>query len=70
MAAAARQDLMRVLGQEAGDTGPPDVLVEAWDAHPACCGVLHLHHAAQGDTKTLHTMRTGMGLPVGSDTPC
>ena len=70
MAAMARQDRMSALGQDAGDTGPPAVLVEAWDAHPACCGALYLHHAAQGDTKPLHPMRTCMGLPVVSNTPC
>jgi len=70
MAATTRQDLMSALGQDAGDTGPPDVLVAAWEAHPACWGALPLHHAVPGDTKTLHTMRTGIGLPVVSDTPC
>jgi len=35
MTATTRQDLMSALGQDAGDTGPPDVLVAAWEAHPA-----------------------------------
>ena len=63
MAATERQDRMRALCQEAGGTGPTDVLVEDWDAHHACCCALHLDHAVQGDTKTLTTLRTCMGLP-------
>jgi hypothetical protein len=64
MAATERRDLMRALCQDAGNTGPPDVLVEDWDATHACWCALYLDHAAQGDTKTLTTMRTCMGLSV------
>lgn len=69
MAAKERQEFIIALCQEAGDTGPPDVLVEDWEANHACCCALHLDHAAQGDTKTLNTIRTCMGLPVVSSTP-
>jgi len=69
MAATERQEFIIALCQEAGDTGPPDVLVEDWEANHACCCALHLDHAAQGDTKTLNTIRTCMGLPVVSSTP-
>jgi hypothetical protein len=46
-----------------------DVLVEDWEANHACCCALHLDYAAQGDTKTLNTIRTCMGLPGVSSTP-
>jgi hypothetical protein len=69
MAATERQDLIIALCQEAGDTGPLDVLVGDWEANHACCCALHLDHAAQGDTKTLNTIRTCMGLPGVSSTP-
>ena len=69
MAATERQEFIIALCQEAGDTGPPDVLVEDWEANHACCCALHLDHAAQGDTKTLNTIRTCMGLSVVSSTP-
>jgi hypothetical protein len=69
MAATERQDLIIALCQEAGDTGPLDVLVEDWEANHACCCALHLDYAAQGDTKTLNTIRTCMGLPGVSSTP-
>ena len=68
MAATERQACMIALCQEAGDTGPPDVLVEDWEANHACCCALHLDHAVQGDPKTLHTIRTCMGLPGVSST--
>jgi hypothetical protein len=68
MAAKERQAFIIALCQEAGDTGPPDVLVEDWEANHACCCALHLDHAVQGDPKTLHTIRTCMGLPGVSST--
>ena len=69
MAANKRQEFIMALCQEAGVTGPTDVLVEDWEANHACCCALHLDHAAQGDSKTLNTIRTCMGLPVVSSTP-
>jgi len=69
MAATERQELIIALCQEAGDTGSPEVLVEDWEVNHACCCALHLDHAAQGDTKTLNTIRTCMGLPKGLSTP-
>jgi hypothetical protein len=62
MAANRRQEFIMALCQEAGGTGPPAVLVEDWEANHACCCALHLDHAAQGDRKTLNTIRTCMGL--------
>jgi hypothetical protein len=64
MAAKEPQDLIVALSEEAGDTGPRDVLVSAWEANHACCCALHLEHAAQGDTKTLNAIRICMGLRV------
>jgi hypothetical protein len=49
MAATVRQEFIIALCQEAGDTGPPDVLVEDWEANHACCCALHLDYAVQGD---------------------
>ncbi len=69
MAANKRQEFIIALCQEAGDTGPPDVLVEDWEANHACCCALHLGHAVQADPKTLNTIRTCMGLTVVSLTP-
>jgi hypothetical protein len=40
------------------DIGPPQVLVEDWEANHACCCALHLERAAQGDTKTFNTIRS------------
>jgi hypothetical protein len=37
MAAKERQEFIIALCQEAGDTAPPDVLVEDWEANHACC---------------------------------
>src|SRR6266581_9437288 len=51
MAANKRQEFIIALCQEAGDTGPPDVLVEDWEANHACCCALHLGHAVQADPK-------------------
>ena len=68
MVAKERQEFMIALCQEAGDTGPTDVLVEDWEANHACCCALHLDHAMRGDPKTLNTIRTCMGLPVVSST--
>ena len=68
MAAKERQEFIIALCQEAGETGPLDVLVEDWEANHACCCALHLDHAVQGDPKTLHTIRTCMGLPGVSST--
>jgi hypothetical protein len=69
MVAKERQELIIALCQEAGDTGATDVLVEDWEVNHACCCALHLEHAVQGDTKTLNTIRTCMGLSVVSSTP-
>jgi len=63
MASKERQELVIALCQEAGDTGSPDIVVDEWEANHACCCALHLDHAAQGDSKTLNTIRTCMGLP-------
>ena len=68
MAATERQKLIIALCQEAGDTDSPEVLVEDWEANHACCCALHLDHVAQGDTKTLSSIRTCMGLPTVSST--
>ena len=62
MAANKRQEFIMALCQEAGVTGPTDVLVEDWEANHACCCALHLDHAAQGDRTALNTIRTCMGL--------
>ncbi len=70
MVAKKRQGCMRAWCQDVADTGPTDVLVEAWEAHPECCGALPLGHVAQGDIKTLQRMRPGMDLSVVSDTLC
>jgi hypothetical protein len=69
MVAKERQELIIALCQEAGDTGPTDVLVEDWEVNHACCCALPLEHAVQGNTKTLNTIRTCMGLSVVSSTP-
>jgi hypothetical protein len=70
MVAKKRQERMRAWCQDVADTGPTDVLVEAWEAHPACCGALPLEHVAQGDINTLQRRRPGMDLSVVSDTLC
>ena len=75
MATTERQEFIMTLRQEAGDTGPPDVLVEEWEANHACCCALHLDRAAQGDTKTLNIIRTYIRSPSGivnthGRTPC
>ena len=63
MAVTERQELIVALCQEAGDTGPPDVLIEIWEVNHACCCALYLDHAVQGNSQTLNTIRTCMGLP-------
>ena len=65
MAAKERQEFIIALCQETRDTGSPDVLVEDWNK-PCVLLRVHLDHTAHGDTKTLHTIRTCMGLPVVS----
>ncbi len=69
MAATERQEFITALCHESGDTGTQDVLVEGWEANHACCCALYVDHAAQGDPKTLNTIRTCMGLPAVSSTP-
>jgi hypothetical protein len=63
MAVTERPEFIIALCHEAGDTGHSEVLVEDWEANHACCCALHLERAAQGDTKTLNTIRACMGLP-------
>ena len=48
MAAKEQQEFIIALCQEAGDTGPPDVLVEDWEANHACCCALHLDTQRRG----------------------
>ena len=64
MAAMRPHDLIVALSQEAGDSAPRDVLVDAWETNHGCCCALHIEQAALGDTKMLNAIRSCMGLRV------
>ena len=56
------RELILELCHEAGDGSSDDEIMEEWKANHACCCLLHLYKAAEGDRLVLSNVRRCMGL--------